>query len=110
MGNFIDTLLAWMNNTHLPQQIKDVDYMGLFTNPWFLVPFLGLLGYLLYKQAFKDLIIVLLFVAVWFVSGMDYMQTLVVDGEVQVSKILPVIYGGAVTLAFVIYMLFGGSD
>jgi len=110
MGNFINTITGWVNSTHIPQQITDVDYAGLFTNPWFLAPFVALVGYLLYKQAFKDLIIVFIFVAVWFVSGMDYMQTLVVDGEVQVAKILPVVFGGAVALGFVIYILFGRSD
>jgi hypothetical protein len=88
----------------------DVDYMGLFTNPWFLVPFIALIIYFLYKQAFRDLIIVLIFVAVWWVSGTDYMHSLIVDGTIQINRILPVVFGGAAVLAFVIYMLFGRSD
>lgn len=110
MGNFIDAVLAWVKSTHIQQQIVDVDYIGLFTNPWFMVPFVALLIYLLYKQAFRDLIIILIFVAVWWASGLDYMQTLIVKGELDIKKILPVVFGGAAVLGFVIYLLFGRSD
>ena len=110
MGDFVNSILGWMKSTHIPQQIKDVDYVGLFTNPWFLVPFIALILYLLYKQAFRDLIIVIIFVAVWWVTGTDYMQTLTVNGILQMNKVLPVVFGGAGVLAFVIYMLFGRSD
>lgn len=110
MADFVNSILAWVESTHLQQQIKDVDYQGLFTNPWFLVPFVALVVYLLYKQSFKDLIIVGLFVGVWWVSGLDYMQTMVVDGHLQMNKVLPVLFGGAGVLALIIYMLFGRSD
>jgi hypothetical protein len=110
MGDFLNGILAWVESTHLQQQIKDVDYVGLFTNPWFLVPFVTLVLYLLYKQAFRDLVIVSLFIAVWWVSGLDYMQTMVVGDELQVNKVLPVLFGGAAVLGFVIYLFFGRSD
>jgi hypothetical protein len=110
MTDFLNTILAWVESTQLQQQIKDVDYVGLFSNPWFLVPFVALVVYLLYRQAFRDLIIVFLFVAVWWVSGLDYMQTMVVNGELQMNKILPVLFGGAAVLGLVVYMLFGRSD
>jgi len=110
MADFMNTILAWIEATQLQKQIKDVDYVGLFSNPWFLVPFVALVVYLLYRQAFRDLIIVFLFVAVWWVSGLDYMQTMVVNGELQMNKILPVLFGGAAVLGLVVYMLFGRSD
>lgn len=110
MSDFFNGILAWIESTHIQQQIKDVDYAGLFTNPWFLVPFVVLVLYLLYKQAFRDLIIVFIFVAVWWVSGTDYMHTLTVDGILQMNKVVPVFFGGAAVLALVIYMLFGRSD
>ncbi len=110
MADFFNTILAWIESTHIQQQIKEVDYVGLFTNPWFLVPFVALVAYLLYKQAFRDLIIVGLFVGVWYVSGLDYMQNMVVDGHLQMNKVLPVVFGGAAVLALIIYMLFGRSD
>lgn len=99
-----------LQETHLPEQIKDVDFPGLFSNPWFLVPFVLLVGWLLYKKAVRDLIILGAVMGIWYASGTAYMQTLVVGGELQVSKVLPVLFGGAAILGFVIYLLFGRSD
>ena len=110
MNDFFNRVLVWIESTHLQQQVKDVDYAGLFTNPWFLVPFVALVVYLLYKQAFRDLIIVFIFIVVWWVSGTDYMHTLTVGGILQMNKLLPVIFGGVAVLALVFYMLFGRSD
>ena len=94
----------------MQDQIRDVDFTGLFTNPWFIIPFVFMVGYMLFKQKWKDLIIITIFVAVWWVSGTDYMNSLLVHGEIQIEKILPVIFGGAAVLGFVIYLLFGRSD
>ena len=110
MSDFFGRILAWIESTHIQEQVANVDYIGLFTNPWFLVPFIAAVLYLLYKQSFKDLIIIVIFIGVWWVSGTEYMHTLVVGDEVQISKILPVLFGGAAILGFVIYMFFGRSD
>lgn len=110
MSDFFGKILAWVESTHIQEQVTNVDYVGLFTNPWFLVPFIAIVLYLLYKQSFKDLIIIVIFVGVWWVSGTEYMDTLVVGDELQISKILPVLFGGAAVLGFVIYMFFGRSD
>ena len=96
--------------THLPEQFKDVDFPGLFTNPWFLIPFILFVGWKLYKQAFRDLIILAVLMAAWYASGTQYMQTLVVGDELQVNKVLPVLFGGAAALGLIIYLLFGRSD
>jgi hypothetical protein len=110
MSEFFGKILAWIESTHIQEQVANVDYVGLFTNPWFLVPFIAAVLYLLYKQSFKDLIIIIIFIGVWWVSGTEYMHTLVVGDELQISKILPVLFGGAAILGFVIYMFFGRSD
>ncbi len=110
MGDFFGKILAFIESTHVREQVADVDYVALFSNPWFLVPFIALIGYLLYKQAFKDIIVILAFVAVWWVSGTEYMATLVVGDELQISKILPVLFGGAALVGFLIYLFFGRSD
>lgn len=94
------------NSTHIPQQIGDVD-LALFTNPWFMVPFVALMGWWLFKKNFRDIAIVVVFIAIWYLSGTEYMKTLIVDGELQIGKILPVMFGGAAVLGFVIYMFFG---
>jgi len=103
-------IMEWFESTHLQQQIADVDFVGLFTNPWFMVPFVALMVYLLYKQKFKDIILISMLVAVWWVSGTDYMHSLIVNGELQINKILPVVFGGAAALGLAIYILFGRSD
>jgi len=101
---------SWWESTHVQDQITDVDAVGLFTNLWFIVPFGIMICYMLYKQSWKDLIIVAIFVGVWWVTGTNYMNTLLVGDIVQIDKILPVAFGGAVVLGFVIYLLFGRSD
>jgi hypothetical protein len=100
----------WFESTHLHEQIKGVDYVGLFTNPWFYVPFGLMIVYMIVKQKWKDIVIVAIFVGVWWVSGTPYMDTLIVRGEIQIEKILPVIFGGAGAMGVVIYLLFGRSD
>jgi len=100
----------WFASTHIQEQIKDVDFVGLFTNPWFIIPFVVLVFYSLFRQKWKDLIIITIFVAIWWVSGTNYMNSLLVNGEIQINKILPVIFGGAAVLGFVIYLFFGRSD
>ncbi len=110
MSEFFGKILAWIESTHLQEQVAKVDYVGLFTNPWFLVPFIAAVIYLLYKQSFKDLIIIVIFIGVWWVSGTEYMHTLVVGEELQINKILPVLFGGAGIVGFIIYMFFGRSD
>ena len=108
-SGFFGKIIDFMASTHIPQQIQDVDAGGLFTNPWFLVPFLSLMGWNVYKQSFKDIVLILIVIGVWYLSGTHYMQTLIVDGELQIGKILPVMFGGAAVLGFVIYMFFGRS-
>ncbi len=110
MSELFGKILAWIESTHLQEQVAKVDYVGLFTNPWFLVPFIAAVIYLLYKQSFKDLIIIVIFIGVWWVSGTEYMHTLVVGDELQINKILPVLFGGAGIVGFIIYMFFGRSD
>jgi len=110
MSDFFAKIWVWIESTQVREQVANVDYVGLFSNPWFLVPFIVLIGYLLYKQAFRDLIIVAAFVGVWWVSGTNYMATLVVGDTLQIDKILPVLFGGAALLGFLIYLLFGRSD
>ncbi len=110
MSEFFGKILAWIESTHIQEQVANVDYVGLFTNPWFMIPFVTMVLYLLYKQSFKDLIIVIIFIGVWWVSGTEYMHTLVIGDELQIGKILPVLFGGAALMGFVIYMIFGRSD
>lgn len=100
----------WFASTHLNEQVKAVDIVGLFSNPWFIVPFGIMVGYMFFKQKWKDLVIIALIVAVWWISGTPYMDTLLINGEIQIEKILPVIFGGAGVVGLILYLLFGRSD
>ena len=110
MSDLLAKFMAWVESTHIQEQVNNVDYVGLFTNPWFLVPFVCAVLYLLYKQDFRDLILIVTFLAVWWVSGTEYMDTLVVGEELQLAKIVPVMFGGVAVIGFVIYLFFGRSD
>ncbi len=108
-GGFFGKIVDLMKSTNIPQQIQDVDAGGLFTNPWFMVPLVAFIGWNIYKQAFKEIVVVIVIIGLWYVSGTHYMQTLIVNGELQIGKILPVMFGGAALLGIVIYMYFGRS-
>ncbi|MEJ2136051.1 MAG: hypothetical protein P8X86_12490 [Desulfofustis sp.] len=110
MSEFFGKIMSFVESTKLIDQIAEVDYVGLSTNPWFLVPFIALVLYLIWKQRWRDMIFIAIFIGVWWASGTDYMQTLVVGEELQVNKVLPVLFGGAAILGIVIYLLFGRSD
>lgn len=110
MANFLDKAGEWIADTQIQQQITDVDVTGLFTNPWFLVPFVILVGFFLYKQEFKNIILVAVVIGIWWASGTEYMNTLIVDGELQAKKVIPVVLGGAAALGLLIYIYFGRSD
>ena len=47
----------WFESTHIDEQLRTVDYMGLLTNPWFIVPFAVAIVYMLYKQRWTRLLI-----------------------------------------------------
>jgi len=100
----------WFESTHLQEQIRDVDYIGLSGNPWFIIPFGLMIGYMIFKQKWRDLIIITILVAVWWISGTEYMNSLIIGNELQIGKILPVLFCGAGALGVVIYLLFGRSD
>ncbi len=100
-----DSFLNWLDAIKVIDQIKDVDAAGLFTNPWFLVPFILVIGYLIYKQAWRDIILIAILIGVWWVSGTTYMRTLVQGDQLSMEKILPVFFGGGITLGIVVYLL-----
>ena len=108
--DFLMKIVDFINSTQVLDQFREVDAVGLFTNPWFLVPFLGLIGYMLYKQDFKEIVVIFIGLLLWHISGTEYMATLVVGDELQLAKVLPVVFGAACLLGIVIYMYFGRSD
>jgi len=110
MSEFLGKIIDFFNSTNVPQQFRDTDLKALFTNPWFLVPFIAFLCYNLYKQATNTLVMTALAFGLWVFSGSRYMEGLVVDGFLQLGKVLPVagVFIGAIAIA--IYFLFMRSD
>lgn len=108
--DFFTKIANWFESTRIDEQLRGVDYIGLFTNPWFIVPFVVAVAYMIYKQRWTRIIITGIGVGAWYFSGTNYAHSLLVNGEIDISKILPVMFGGAVALGFVIYLLFGRSD
>jgi len=108
--DFFTKIVDFIHSTQVLQQFKEVDVVGLFTNPWFLVPFICLIGYMLYKQDFREIIVIFIGFGCWHISGTEYMNTLIVDNEIQLAKVLPVVFGAACILGLIIYMYFGRSD
>jgi len=86
--DFLMKIVDFINSTQVLDQFREVDAVGLFTNPWFLVPFLGLIGYMLYKQDFKEIVVIFIGLLLWHISGTEYMATLVVGDELQLAKVL----------------------
>jgi len=110
MTEFLGQIADFFNSTNVPQQFREVDVKGLFTNAWFLVPFIAFILYNLYKQSVDTLVLTGLGFGLWLFSGSHYMEGLVVNGYLQLGKVLPVagVFVGAIAIA--IYFLFMRSD
>jgi len=44
-------------------------------------------------------------IIIWYFTGTEFMSNLIVGGEIQVNKILPIVFGGAIALIIVVYLL-----
>ncbi|MBC8317298.1 MAG: hypothetical protein H8E41_05290 [Desulfobulbaceae bacterium] len=110
MSDFLISIVDFFNKSVLIEQIRDVDVNGVFTNPWFLIPFICLIGWWVYKQAVNNLVLLVLVIGIWWFTGTPYAQDLILDGEIQAGKILPVAGVGIGALLVIIYLFFIRSD
>ncbi len=110
MSDFLNRIGNWFATTHIIEQFQNVDVKGLFHNPYFLVPLIGLVLYFLYRQNFAYLISTALGLGLWVFSGTDYVRGAMVDGQIVLSKILPIIGIGLGALAILVYLLFLRSE
>lgn len=110
MTDFWPAVVEFVNATQVLDQLRTVDLRGLFTNWYFLIPLIVVIGYNLYKQAFTNLVLVGLGFGLWAFTGSPYMQNLVVDGQLDIGKILPVAAVWVVAIAIAVYLLFMRSD
>lgn len=110
MADFFASIMSFIHSTNVIEQIKDVDAGGLFSNAWFLVPFIMLVVYWLYKMAVNNLVILALCIGLWIFSGSSYAQGMIVNGELQLDKVLPVAGVGIIALGVLVYLFFIRSD
>lgn len=110
MTDFFASIADFFQSTQIPEQVQNVDPTGLFTNPWFMVPFLAYVGYLVFKKALSTLILVAVIFAVWMFSGSNMVKDAFQGDQLQVGKILPIIGFGVAMIAVVVYVLFFRSD
>lgn len=110
MSELLGQIIEFFNNTGIPQQFRDTDVKGLFTNTWFVVPFAVFISYNLYKQSLNTLVMTGLALGLWWFSGSSYMEGLIVGNQIQIGKVLPVagVFIGAFAIA--IYFLFMRSE
>jgi hypothetical protein len=110
MAAFVERIVTFMDATKIPEQLREVDAAGLFTNWHFLVPFLCFMAYLLYRQAFTKMTLIGIAIGLWVFSGSSFMKGLVVNGELQLSKILPVAGVWVLAVGTAVYLLFMRSE
>ena len=110
MADFFAQLVEFFNSTQIPTQFREVDIKGLLTNAWFMIPFLGLIGWQVFKQAFNNLMLIGIGMGLWAFTGTPYVQQIRVDGEIQMDKVLPLVAVAVITLGVIVYMFFIRSD
>lgn len=107
---FFRPVLDFIVSTKVPEQIENVDYQALFTNGWFLVPFLALLAWNIYKKQIHSLIIIVLLTGSWAFFGTPYMRGIMEQDQIQLEAILPLVAGACGVLGVIVYLLFFKSE
>lgn len=110
MPVFSLSVTGWLDATRLPEQISKVEIGGLFSNPYFLVPFICLIIFILLSRSYKNLLLIGMGIGLWAFSGSEYVKDIMMDGELQLSKIWPVLAVGIGTIGTIVLMVFGKSD
>ena len=106
MGNFISALKEYWFASNIPTQLAAVDFVGLFTNPCFIIPFVALMGWWAYKQEVNSIVVTCLVIGLWYFTGTPYASGLTVDGQLQLGKIIPVAGVGLGAVFVVVYLIF----
>jgi len=107
---FFSPLVDFIVATKVPEQIENIQYKELFTNGWFLVPYLAWLAWNLYKRQLNTLIIVVLLSGTWAFFGTPYMRAVMNQDAIQLDTILPLVGGACAVLGTIIYLIFFKSE
>jgi len=103
---FFKPVLDFIIATKVPEQIDNIDYKGLFSNGWFLVPYLAMIGWDIYTKAITSLMIIILLTGCWAFFGTPYMQEILGQDEIPINAVLPLVGGACGVLGFIIYRIF----
>ncbi|MCK4840000.1 MAG: hypothetical protein KAS94_14445 [Desulfobulbaceae bacterium] len=109
-ASFFKAILDFFISTKIPAQIDKIDYKGLFSNGWFMVPYIAMLAWNVYKQAINSIIIIVLLSGCWAFFGTPYMQAIMAQDEIPLNAILPLVAGACAVFGFIIYRIFFKSD
>jgi hypothetical protein len=110
MEEFYLPILDFCKSTQIPAQIENVDVKGLFSNLYFMLPFLAIVGHTIYQKDYSSLTIGGLAIGIWILTGSEYMQSSSADGTIGMDKLLPILLGGIVIMAIIVYIYFIRSD
>jgi hypothetical protein len=110
MPDFLVSIAQFIQATQVPEQFREVDVRGLFTNWYFLLLFLAVMGHIIYRKAMNTFLLLSLGFGVWMFSGSPYMENLIIDGEMQLGKVLPMVGVGILAISVLVYVLFIRSD
>ena len=110
MLEFFKSISDFIDETEVIDQIREVAVADLFTNPYFLVPFIIMIGYWIYKKQVNNFAFLGVVGGIWLFSGSPYAQNLIVNGELQLGKVLPVAAVGILAICIIIYVVFIRSD
>jgi len=107
---FFTPVVDFFVETKIPEQIDNIQYKELFTNGWFLVPYLSWLAWNVYKRQFNSLITILLLSGSWAFFGTPYMRGVMNQETIQLGTILPLVGGACTVLGIIIYIFFFKSE
>ena len=103
---FFKPVIDFIISTKVPEQVETIDYKGLFTNGWFLVPYLAMIGWNIYKKAINALVVIILLTGAWAFCGTPYMQDVLGKEEIALGAVLPLVAGACTILAIIVYIFF----
>jgi predicted RND superfamily exporter protein len=110
IADILAPVIRFIHDTKVPEQINSIDYHGLFTNPWFMVPLVAVILYELFRRSIRSVISIVIFLGVWAFFGTPYMQEILTSDTVTLDKILPLLGGAVLLLAIIVYMYFLRSE
>lgn len=107
---FFKPVLDFVVATKVPEQIENINYADLFTNGWFLVPYLAMIAWNVYKRELYSIIIILLLTGSWAFFGTPYMREIMQQDQIQLEAVLPLVGGACAVLGIIVYLIFFKSE